>query len=313
MKSAEWIRLARNISRPISTKIANEQKRNAILQNFVRWNSKTTDKETINRAEDVWGYEGSEIPAQEWPHHFPCGCGLCQSPINIDLRNVEYSENLEPLKVNYSITPDYLINDGHGIRVHYQPGSTISGANLANPYELVQLHFHWGSGKGFGSEHTINGKAGEAELHLVHWNSTKYNSVAEAMDQPDGLCVLGIILVENTRRANFSTRRLIKHFPYIRNHGHKYPCSGTIYLNEMLPSLSRYYTYNGSLTTPPLNECVRWIVLGKPIYVSSNEMEIFRSLEHHHGPNFINNYRPLQPKNGRIVENNFELRAEQVE
>ena len=40
MKSAEWIRLARNISRPISTKIANEQKRNAILQNFVRWNSK---------------------------------------------------------------------------------------------------------------------------------------------------------------------------------------------------------------------------------------------------------------------------------
>ena len=42
-------------------------------------------------------------------------------------------------------------------------------------------------------------------------------------------------------------------------------------------------------------------------------MEIFRSLEHHHGPNFINNYRPLQPKNGRIVENNFELRAEQVE
>jgi len=37
---------------------------------------------------------------------------------------------------------------------------------LENPYELVQLHFHWGSGKGFGSEHTINGKAGEAELHL---------------------------------------------------------------------------------------------------------------------------------------------------
>ena len=37
---------------------------------------------------------------------------------------------------------------------------------MENPYELVQLHFHWGSGKGFGSEHTINGKAGEAELHL---------------------------------------------------------------------------------------------------------------------------------------------------
>ena len=74
---------------------------------------------------------------------------------------------------------------------------------MENPYELVQLHYHWGSGKGFGSEHTINGNAGEAELHLVHWNHIKYNSVQEAMDAPDGLAVLGIIMVENTRRANF--------------------------------------------------------------------------------------------------------------
>ena len=37
----------------------------------------------------------------------------------------------------------------------------------------------------------------------VHWNHIKYNSVQEAMDAPDGLAVLGIIMVENTRRANF--------------------------------------------------------------------------------------------------------------
>ena len=44
----------------------------------------------------------------------------------------------------------------------------------------------------------------------------------------------------------------------------------------------------------------------------SNEMEIFRSLQHIHGNNFINNYRPLQPKNGRTVNNNFELEAEPI-
>ena len=178
---------------------------------------KNDENETINRAEVVWGYDGSEIPAHDWPSHFPCGCGPNQSPININLRNVKYSEDLAPLKINYSITPHYLINDGHAIRVHYQPGSTIEGkqvitleqlkieiseqflkfcdpikgAGLENPYELVQIHFHWGSGKGFGSEHTINGKAGEAEVHFVHWNSVKYETVAEAMENPDGLAVLG--------------------------------------------------------------------------------------------------------------------------
>ena len=58
---------------------------------------------------------------------------------------------------------------------------------------------------------------------------------------------------------------------------------------------------------------LKWIVLGKPIYVSANEMQILRSLEHIHGPNFINNFRPLQPKNGRVVENNFELRPDQLD
>jgi len=298
--------------RPLKKPLGLPRTRARIIQDFVRANASTTDNSEIRRADVVWGYEGSEIPAQDWPSHFPCGCGSRQSPINIDLSSVQYSENLDPLKLNYSITPHYIINDGHGIRVHYQPGSTISGANLENPYELVQLHFHWGSGKGFGSEHTINGKAGEAELHLVHWNHIKYNSVQEAMDAPDGLAVLGIIMVENTRRANFSTRKLIKHFPYIRKIGEKYPCSGTIYLNEMIPNLNKFYTYDGSLTTPPLNEAAKWIVLGKPLYVSSNEMEIFRSLQHIHGNNFINNYRPLQPKNGRTVNNNFELEADPI-
>ena len=81
----------------------------------------------ITNPEEAWGYEGSEIPADDWPSHFPCGCGPNQSPININLRNVKYSEDLAPLKINYSITPHYMINDGHAIRVHYQEGSTIEG------------------------------------------------------------------------------------------------------------------------------------------------------------------------------------------
>ena len=106
---------------------------------------KNDENETINRAEVVWGYDGSEIPAHDWPSHFPCGCGPNQSPININLRNVKYSEDLAPLKINYSITPHYLINDGHAIRVHYQPGSTIEGNRFVIFDSQSDFEIHFGS------------------------------------------------------------------------------------------------------------------------------------------------------------------------
>jgi carbonic anhydrase len=35
-----------------------------------------------------------------------------------------------------------------------------------------------------------------------------------------------------------------------------------------------YYTYHGSLTTPPFTECVIWIIFTKPIKVSRNQVNI---------------------------------------
>ena len=59
--------------------------------------------------------------------------------------------------------------------------------------QVVQLHAHWGHQSGHGSEHTINGKSYDAELHIVHYN-TKYDNPGAALDQEDGLAVLGIFL-----------------------------------------------------------------------------------------------------------------------
>lgn len=61
-------------------------------------------------------------------------------------------------------------------------------------YQLEQFHCHWGKTDDVGSEHTIDGKSFAGELHLVHWNRTKYKSFADAAQYPDGLCVLGIFL-----------------------------------------------------------------------------------------------------------------------
>jgi hypothetical protein len=64
--------------------------------------------------------------------------------------------------------------------------------------------------------------------------------------------------------------------------------------------------YDGGLTTPPLTECVQWIVLLEPLVVSKAEMDIFRSLEGSFGNNFIDNFRPCQPVGDRVVSSTFE-------
>uniref|UniRef100_A0A3P9MZ39 carbonic anhydrase n=1 Tax=Poecilia reticulata TaxID=8081 RepID=A0A3P9MZ39_POERE len=120
-------------------------------------------------------------------------------------------------------------------------------------------------------------------LHLVHWN-TKYASFGEAASQPDGLAVVGVFLKVNIT-ADFNPETL-------------------------LPGCLDYWTYEGSLTTPPLLESVTWIVCKEPISVSSVQMAKFRSLlfsgEGEAECCMVDNYRPPQPLKGRTVRASFQ-------
>lgn len=49
---------------------------------------------------------------------------------------------------------------------------------------------------------------------------------------------------------------------------------------SLLPNVLDYWTYPGSLTTPPLLESVTWIVLKEPISVSSQQVRLLKSGEH---------------------------------
>lgn len=200
-----------------------------------------------------WGYNGSECDPVDWPKHFKCGSGLCQSPINIDMSTIQYSKDLAPIKISYKTTPSYLINDGQAIRVHYAQGSVISGANLENEYGVVQFHFHWGSKNGCGSEHLIDNEQADAELHIVHMN-TKYSDIFQAMEHDDGLAVLGIFLREDAQRANDSVKPITQQFSRLTNFNHHYKCEQPFDLSQMVPDLTEFLTYDGSLTTPPLTQ-----------------------------------------------------------
>jgi carbonic anhydrase len=72
--------------------------------------------------------------------------------------------------------------------------------------------------------------------------------------------------------------------------------SWTIRINVagLLPADRGYYTFPGSLTTPPCTENVTWFVLKHPVTVSAAEIEQFSKLYQH-------DTRPTQPLYDRVV------------
>ena len=148
-----------------------------------------------------------------------------------------------------------MINDGQSIRVHYDDESEITGANLEGSYRLAQFHFHWGSHAGFGSEHSIDSQHAEAELHFVHW-ATKYGNIAEAMKHDDGLAVLGVFIKEDNIVSKGVLKPIVKHFKNLTQENVRYSMGEPMNIENLLPDVSKFVTYGGSLTTPPLTQVI---------------------------------------------------------
>uniref|UniRef100_A0A8V0XMF8 Carbonic anhydrase n=1 Tax=Gallus gallus TaxID=9031 RepID=A0A8V0XMF8_CHICK len=235
-----------------------------------------------------WGYGQDDGPA-EWHKSYPIAQGNRQSPIDIISAKAVYDPKLMPLVISYeSCTSLNISNNGHSVMVEFEDiddKTVISGGPFESPFRLKQFHFHWGAKHSEGSEHTIDGKPFPCELHLVHWNAKKYATFGEAAAAPDGLAVVGVFL-EGTK-AQF------------RSFNPK--C--------LLPLSLDYWTYLGSLTTPPLNESVIWVVLKEPISISEKQLEKFRMLlftsEEDQKVQMVNNFRPPQPLKGRTVRASF--------
>ncbi len=63
----------------------------------------------------------------------------------------------------------------------------------------------------------------------------------------------------------------------------------------LLPADRRYFTFMGSLTTPPCTEGVLWMVMQQPVQASPEQIHIFSRL-------YPNNARPLQQAAGRLIK-----------
>jgi len=192
----------------------------------------------------------------------------------------------------------------------YLVGRSINKDN--SEYTLQQIHFHWGNGYNDskeGSEHTINGKSYPLEMHLVHFNSAKYANIGEAVDQTDGLLVVGVMFKSGSK--NKALKPLTDYMADTDNFFTSEETTLQLDLKDLMKKLDtdKFYSYAGSLTTPPCYESVTWVVLNEIASVSEEQLEAFRgTLKEEGGETLAPNYRPVQSLNKRTLFNMREKR-----
>jgi carbonic anhydrase len=221
--------------------------------------------------EHTWDYGEAHGPSN-WgdlkPEFAPCKNGHRQSPI--DIRNPQKAD-LPPIQFDYKPSPLRIIDNGHTVMINYAPGSFMSVGGKR--YALKQFHFHRPS------EEKINGKAYEMVVHLVH------------ADSEGKLAVVAVLLQEG--EDNPLVDRLWRNLPKEKEK-EEVLNSVQIDVAALLPADHGYYSFSGSLTTPPCSENVSWFVLKHPVAVSAAEIEQFSKLYQHNG-------RPTQPLYDRVV------------
>uniref|UniRef100_A0A8D0L9X8 Carbonic anhydrase n=1 Tax=Sphenodon punctatus TaxID=8508 RepID=A0A8D0L9X8_SPHPU len=262
-----------------------------------------------------WGY-GEHNGPDHWHKTFPIAKGERQSPIEIQTKSAKYDASLKPLSISYDpSTAKNIVNNGHSFNVEFDDSadkSVVKGGPLDGTYRLLQFHIHWGSCDGQGSEHTVDGVKYDAELHLVHWN-TKYGKFGEALKHPDGLAVVGVFLknyLQKVGSAKPGIQKVVDALESIQTKG-KQASFTSFDPMGLLPASRDFWTYPGSLTTPPLLECVIWIVLKEPVTVSQEQISKIRGLyfniENEIPCHMVDNWRPTQPLKGREVRASFQL------
>ncbi|XP_057558560.1 carbonic anhydrase 6 [Hippopotamus amphibius kiboko] len=262
-----------------------------------------------------WTYSEGPLDEVHWPTAYPdCG-GQRQSPINVQRKKVQYNPSLRALNLSgyeVQLGEFLMINNGHTVQISL-PSTMLMTAPDGTQYTAQQMHFHWGgaSSEISGSEHTIDGVRYVIEIHVVHYNS-KYESYDKAQTAPDGLAVLAALAevkdyAENTYYSDF-----ISHLKNISYAGQSTILKG-LDLQGMLPgNLHYYYSYWGSLTTPPCTENVHWFVLADTVKLSKTQVwKLENSLLNHQNNTIHNGYRMTQSLNHRVVEANFMFQPNQ--
>jgi len=223
-----------------------------------------------------WDYYGKTGPLA-WgrlnPAYQACSKGHEQSPI--DIRGAHLNKTLQPIEFHYIGTPVTIENDGRRIIVHVDPGSYMVANGVR--YDLQQLEFH------HPAEESVRGKLADLGVELLHKSA-------------DGkMAIVDVRLAMDRGNPNAVLAMLWPHLP--QKPGTTEKVTDMVNAGGFLPADRGYWTYMGSLSTPPCTEGVRWFVFETDLSLSLEQLRAFTML-------FRMNSRPLQDPHGRHIEAN---------
>lgn len=226
--------------------------------------------QTLYAAEgNDWGYKNEDGP-HNWSKinlDYHACLGHNQSPI--DIKNT-VTGNLDNIKFNYNLDPENIHNSPHTIQVNFKKGSYL--VVEGKQFELKQFHIH------SPSENTISGKQYPLEIHFVHEDLT------------GALAVIAILYQEG--KENSVIQNFLYHIP---KQGESLTLENSVDFEKLLPTSKAYYRFNGSLTTPPCTEGVRWLVFKQIETLSKSQLLAIQ--KNMNGPN----NRPIQKQNARLI------------
>ncbi|MCW8334030.1 carbonic anhydrase [Vibrio paucivorans] len=216
-----------------------------------------------------WGYEGDHGPEHWGKVAKECETGKNQSPI--DINNIVEAD-LKDIKPNYQGNVVSLANNGHTLQAALDGENTLMISGVE--FELKQFHFHTPS------ENLIRGKQYPLEAHFVH------------ADENGNLAVIAVMFKPGSE--NQALKKLSQSLP---SSGNSVDLSQSFKVADLLPKEGDYYRFNGSLTTPPCSEGVRWYVMKDPVEMSQAQGELLKE-------NMGENNRPIQAHNARVILEN---------
>jgi carbonic anhydrase len=219
-----------------------------------------------------WTYSGLYGPDHwaELEEEYRTCNGILQSPI--DIIPVECTPAHIGLAFHYRPFTVDLLFDGHTLieRIVESRALTFNNVN----YTLLQFHFHTPS------EHHIDGKEFDMEIHFVHQSDKgKY-------------AVLAVLVKKSLIPSKF-----LSHFMgALPTHiNEEIRTSEAVDVMESIPADPKsFFYYDGSLTTPPCTEGVNWIVFKDHVFATEEQIEAIHSI-------IQNDNRPIQDVNDRLV------------
>ncbi|CAB4278685.1 unnamed protein product [Prunus armeniaca] len=214
---------------------------------------------------------------EEWA---ACKNGSLQSPIDLSSHRVKLIPHLGNLKTSYKPDNATLKNRGHDISVQWE---TNAGSIEINGTEYFLKQCHWHSP----SEHSINNRSYDMELHMIH--------ISPDLNVTNKIAVIAVLY--KIGRANSFLSTLTRHVKSMIDENHEISI-GMTDPRKIKIGGKNYYRYMGSLTVPPCTEGVIWTITKKIRTVSRDQVKLFREAVHDYAEV---NARPVQPLNLREI------------